>query len=164
MSIGETTITIIGNLTGDPEVRWTTSGHPVASFTIAATARMYDKATGAWKDGDPLFLRCSAWRELGEHAGDSLTKGQRVIATGRLKQRSYEDREGVKRTVMELDVDEVGPSLRFATAKVTKATRVGGTSVSQGEADPWASQDTPARNGATASGGFGGGYNDEPPF
>jgi single-strand DNA-binding protein len=164
MSVGETSITIIGNLTADPEVRWTTSGNPVASFTIASTARMYDKATGTWKDGDPLFLRCSAWRELGEHAGDSLTKGQRVIATGRLKQRSYEDREGVKRTVIELDVEEVGPSLRFATTKAVKATRNTSTSVSQREADPWASQGTPAGAGASAGSGWGGGHGDEPPF
>src|SRR5579871_3362873 len=137
MSMGETTITIVGNLTADPEVRFTQSGAAVASFTIASTPRMFDKTTGQWRDGDALFMRCSAWRDLGEHAGDSLSKGQRVIATGRLKQRSYEDREGVKRTVVELDVEEVGPSLRFATAKVVKATRNGaGTAISQGEADP----------------------------
>jgi single-strand DNA-binding protein len=157
MSMGETTITIIGNLTADPEIRVTNTGTAVASFTIASTPRVYDKATGAWKDGDALFMRCSAWRDLGEHAGDSLTKGQRVIATGRLKQRSYEDREGVKRTVVELDLEEVGPSLRFATAKVVKATRNGaGTAISQGEADPFAT--------AATGGGWGGKYSDEPPF
>jgi single-strand DNA-binding protein len=165
MSVGETTITIVGNLTADPEVRFTESGTAVASFTIASTPRTFDKNSGTWKDGAALFMRCSAWRDLGEHVGDSLTKGQRVIATGRLKQRSYEDREGVKRTVVELDVEEVGPSLRFATAKAVKATRTGSTSVSQGEADPWATPAAPAMAGAGTGGGtWGGGYTDEPPF
>lgn len=163
MSMGETTITIIGNLTADPELRFTPAGTAVASFTVAATARLYDKASGAWKDGDPLFLRCSVWRQVAENVAESLAKGMRVLVQGRLKQRSYEDREGVKRTVVELDVDEVGPSLRFATATLTKATRnTGGTSVSQGEADPWASQ--PATAGAGASTGWGAGSTDEPPF
>jgi single-strand DNA-binding protein len=166
MAMGETTITIIGNLTADPEVRFTDSGTAVASFTIASTPRTFDRNTNTWKDGAALFMRCSAWRELGEHVGDSLTKGQRVIATGRLKQRSYEDREGVKRTVVELDVEEVGPSLRFATAKAVKATRNGSTSVGQGEADPWATTPAaPAMAGAGAAGSaWGGGHSDEPPF
>lgn len=164
MSMGETTITIVGNLTADPEIRVTNTGTVVASFTIAATPRVFDKTTGAWKDGEALFMRCSAWRELGEHVGDSLAKGQRVIAAGRLKQRSYEDREGVKRTVVELDVEEVGPSLRYATAKAVKATRNSGTSVGRGEADPWATPAAPAMAGASAGGAWGGGFTDEPPF
>ncbi len=162
MSFGDTTITVIGNLTADPEVRFTPSGAAVASFTIAATPRVYDKNSNEWKDGDALFMRCSTWRDLAEHAGDSLTKGQRVIAHGRLKQRSYEDREGVKRTVVELDVEEVGPSLKYATAKVTKATRNGSSSAANGsdwgggapaQDDPWA---TSGPAGASAGG--------EPPF
>ncbi len=157
MSMGETAITIVGNLTSDPEIRVTNTGTVVASFTIASTPRIFDKNTNTWKDGEALFMRCSAWRELGEHVGDSLTRGQRVIATGRLKQRSYEDREGVKRTAVELDVEEIGPSLRFATAKTLKATRGGGTSAGQDEADPWAG--TSGGNGTP-----GGGYTDEPPF
>jgi len=161
MSSGETTITIVGNLTADPELRFTASGTAVASFTIASTPRTFDKTTNTWKDGDALFLRCSAWRDLGEHATETLGKGQRVIAQGRLRQRQYDDREGIKRTVVELDVEEVGPSLKFATAKVTKATR-GGTTAGQGEADPWATQAAPA--GASAGGGWGGGHTDEPPF
>ena len=156
MSYGETVITIVGNLTDDPELRFTPSGAGVASFTIAATPRTFDKTKNEWRDGDTLFLRASAWRDLGEHVTETLTKGARVIAQGRLKQRSYEDREGVKRTVVELDLEEVGPSLRFATAKVTKAARNGGgTAVSQGEADPWAGSNT---------GAWGGGATDEPPF
>ena len=163
MSFGETTITIVGNLTADPELRFTTSGTAVASFTIASTPRVFDKNTGQYKDGDALFMRASVWRELAEHVTESLAKGQRVIATGRLKQRSYDDAEGVKRTVVELDVEEVGPSLRFATAKVVKATRAGGTSVSRGESDPFA---TPAPAMAGTSGSTWGGSHsgDEPPF
>ena len=164
MSVGETTIAIVGNLTADPEIRVTDAGTVVASFTIASTPRAFDKNTGTWKDGAALFLRASAWRELGEHVGDSLSKGQRVIATGRLKQRSYEDREGVKRTVVELDVEEVGPSLRFATAKAVKATRNGQAPAGQREADPWAAQAAPAMAGAGAGGGWGGGSSEEPPF
>lgn len=120
---GETTITVNGNLTADPEIRFTNTGVPVTAFTVASSPRVYDQGTGQWKDGDALFLRCSAWRELAEHAAESLRRGTRVIVTGRLKQRSYETTEGEKRTVYEVDADDVGPSLKFATAEVRKATR-----------------------------------------
>ena len=120
---GETTLTIVGNLTGDPELRFTPAGHAVADFTVASTPRTFDRQAGAWRDGEPLFLRCTAWRQLAEHAAESLTRGTRVIVTGRLRQRSFELTEGVTRTVTELDVDELGPSLRHSTARVTKTTR-----------------------------------------
>ncbi|ACQ82418.1 single-strand binding protein [Beutenbergia cavernae DSM 12333] len=123
---GDTVITVIGNLTADPELRFTPSGAAVANFTVASTPRTFDRQTNEWKDGDTLFLRCSIWREAAENVAESLTKGMRVIAQGRLVQRSYETREGEKRTVVELQVDEVGPSLRYATAKVTRASRGGG--------------------------------------
>ena len=122
---GETVITVVGNLTNDPELRFTPSGAAVASFTVASTPRTFDRESGQWKDGDPLFLRCSVWRQYAENVAESLTKGMQVMVQGRLKQRSYETREGEKRTVVELDVDDVGPTLRFATAKVTKAQRGG---------------------------------------
>ena len=152
---GETVITVVGNLTDDPELRFTASGAAVANFTVASTPRFFDKNSGDWKDGDALFLRCSIWRQAAENVAETLTKGARVIVQGRLKQRSYETREGEKRTVYELDVDEVGPSLRYATAKVTKVTRSGGGGFGGSPAatppadDPWASA-TPA--------------DDEPPF
>ena len=123
---GETAITVVGNLTADPEMRYTGSGVPFASFTIASTPRTFDRQTNEWKDGEALFLRATVWREFAEHVSNSLTKGMRVIVQGRLKQRSYEDREGNKRSSYELDVDEVGPSLRYATAKVNKTQRSGG--------------------------------------
>src|SRR3978361_1517479 len=123
---GETVITVVGNLTADPELRFTPSGAAVASFTIASTPRSFDKNTNEWKDGEALFLRCSVWRQAAENVAESLQRGTAVIVQGRLKQRSYETKEGEKRTVYELDVDEVGPSLRWATAKVTKASRSGG--------------------------------------
>ncbi len=123
--MNETTITHIGNLTADPELRVTPSGIAVANFTVAATPRTFDRATNQWRDGDALFLRCTLWRDAAEHAADSLTSGDRVIVTGRLRQRSFETREGEQRTVIELDVDEIGPSLKFATAKPVKATRTG---------------------------------------
>jgi single-strand DNA-binding protein len=123
MSIGDTTLTAVGNLTADPELRYTPTGNAVAAFTVAATRRVLDRDTGQWKDADTLFLRCSAWRQLGEHLAECLTRGSRVIVTGRLRQREYETSEGEKRTVYELDVDDAGPSLRYATARVTKATR-----------------------------------------
>src|SRR5436305_13355885 len=126
MAAGDTTITVVGNLTNDPELRFTPSGAAVASFTVASTPRILDKATNEWKDGDALFMRCSVWRQAAENVAESLTRGARVMVTGRLKQRSFETKEGEKRTVVELDVDEVGPSLRYATAKVTKAQRGGG--------------------------------------
>ncbi|WP_456825044.1 single-stranded DNA-binding protein [Cellulomonas sp. P5_E12] len=177
---GETVITVIGNLTGDPELRFTPSGAAVANFTVASTPRTFDRQSNEWKDGDTLFLRCSIWREAAESVAESLTKGTRVIVTGRLVQRSYETREGEKRTVYELQVDEVGPSLRYATAKVTRTQRSGGGGGGFGggggggfsnggggggfggsgggsssqQDDPW----------ATPAGGSGGGYSDEPPF
>ena len=118
---GETIITVVGNLTADPELRYTQNGLAVANFTIASTPRTFDRQANEWKDGEALFLRASVWREFAEHVAGSLTKGSRVIATGRLKQRSYETKEGEKRTTMELEIDEIGPSLRYATASVTRA-------------------------------------------
>src|SRR5580765_4540003 len=120
---GETVITVVGNLTGDPELRFTPSGAAVASFTVASTPRTLDRASNEWKDGEALFLRCSIWRQAAEHVAESLAKGARVVVVGRLKQRSFETREGEKRTVIELDVDEIGPSLRYATAKPIRAAR-----------------------------------------
>ena len=171
---GDTVITVIGNLTADPELRFTPSGAAVANFTVASTPRMFDRQTNEWKDGEALFLRCNIWREAAENVAESLTRGSRVIVSGRLKQRSFETREGEKRTVVELEVDEIGPSLKYATAKVNKASRSGaggggfgggsggsrqpaapsggGTAASE---DPWGS--------APASGSFAGG-DDEPPF
>lgn len=121
----ETTVTVVGNVTADPEVRFTSTGLAVANFTMASTPRTVDRHSGEWKDGDALFLRCTVWREPAEHVAESLTRGMRVVVTGRLRQRSFETEEGEKRTVIELDVDEVGPSLRYATAKVIKASRDG---------------------------------------
>jgi len=171
MAAGDVTLTVVGNLTDDPELRFTPSGAAVANFTVASTPRFLDKQTNEWKDGDALFLRCSIWRQSAEYVAESLQRGMRVIVQGRLKQRSYETKEGEKRTVVELEVDEVGPSLRYATAKVTKAQRGGGGGGGYsgggggggysgggsggGSApadDPWA---TPAP---------GGDYSDEPPF
>ncbi len=132
---GETTITVIGNLTADPELRFVPSGHAVANFTVASTPRHLDRQSGEWTDGEATFLRCTIWRQAAEHAAESLTRGTRVIVTGRLKQRSYETRDGDKRTVIELDVDEIGPSLRFATATITKTNRSGTTAAAT--TDPW---------------------------
>ncbi|WP_341359681.1 single-stranded DNA-binding protein [Georgenia sp. M64] len=123
---GETVITVVGNLTADPELRFTPSGAAVASFTVASTPRTFDRQSNEWKDGETLFMRCSVWREAAENVAESLTKGTRVIVQGRLVQRSFETREGEKRTVVEMQVDEVGPSLRYATAKVTRSQRGGG--------------------------------------
>ncbi|MEV0912924.1 single-stranded DNA-binding protein [Streptomyces sp. NPDC049967] len=123
---GETVITVVGNLVDDPELRFTPSGAAVAKFRVASTPRIFDRQTNEWKDGEGLFLTCSVWRQAAENVAESLTRGMRVVVQGRLKQRSYEDREGVKRTVYELDVEEVGPSLKSATAKVTKTTGRGG--------------------------------------
>ncbi|NKX55616.1 single-stranded DNA-binding protein [Arthrobacter mobilis] len=123
---GETTITVIGNLTNDPELRFTPSGSAVANFTVASTPRTFDRQTNEWKDGETLFLRASVWREAAENVAETLTKGTRVIVQGRLKSRSYETKEGEKRTVIELEVDEIGPSLRYASAKVTRTQRSGG--------------------------------------
>jgi single-strand DNA-binding protein len=174
---GDTVITVVGNLTADPELRFTPSGAAVANFTVASTPRTFDKNSNEWKDGEALFLRCSVWRQAAENVAESLHRGTAVIVQGRLKQRSYETKEGEKRTVYELDVDEVGPSLKFATAKVTKASRGGGGggggyggggssfggsggggggSASSND-DPWAT--APAGGGASS-----GGWSDEPPF
>ncbi|OHV39562.1 MULTISPECIES: single-stranded DNA-binding protein [Pseudofrankia] len=159
---GETVITVVGNLTSDPELRFTPNGAAVASFTVASTPRTLDRATNEWKDGEPLFLRCSIWRQAAEHVAESLTKGARVIVQGRLKQRSFETREGEKRTVIELDVDEIGPSLRYATAKVVRAARGGGPGGGGGYDGP---SDGGYRGGASAGAGAGagaagaGGYN-----
>ncbi|HEX6968864.1 MAG TPA: single-stranded DNA-binding protein [Micromonosporaceae bacterium] len=157
---GETTITVIGNLTDDPELRFTPSGAAVARFRVASTPRYLDKASGEWKDGEPLFLSCTVWRQAAEHVAESLQRGTRVIVTGRLRQRSYETREGEKRTVIELEVDEIGPSLRYATAKVQKMARSGGGGfgASGGMDDPWATA-TPASHS-----GPGANIDDEPPF
>jgi len=133
---GDTVITVIGNLTADPELRFTPSGAAVANFTVASTPRMFDRQTNEWKDGEALFLRCSIWREAAENVAESLTRGSRVIVSGRLKQRSFETREGEKRTVVELEVDEIGPSLKYATAKVNKASRSGGGGGGFGGGDP----------------------------
>src|ERR671936_203553 len=120
---GETIVTVVGNLTADPELRFTPSGAAVASFTIASTPRTFDRNTNEWKDGEALFLRCSIWRQAAENVAESLQRGMRVVAQGRLRQRSFETREGEKRTVVEMEVDEVGPSLRYATAKVNRVSR-----------------------------------------
>src|SRR5215475_2569339 len=129
---GETVVTVVGNLTADPELRFTPSGAAVASFTIASTPRTFDRQANEWKGGEALFLRCSIWRQAAENVAESLQRGMRVVVTGRLKQRSFETREGEKRTVIELDVDEIGPSLRYATAKVNKTQRGSSSSTSGG--------------------------------
>lgn len=136
---GETKISVVGNLTGDPEIRFTPSGSAVANFTVASTPRAFDKATNRWRDGEALFLRCSLWGDPAEHMVESLFKGARVIVLGNLTQRAYTTSEGEKRTVVELKVDEVGPSIRYATCKVQKATRSEGSSTR----DEWASDDAP---------------------
>src|SRR5918995_3895394 len=159
---GDTVITVVGNLVDDPELRFTSSGAAVAKFRIASTPRFLDKQSGEWKDGDALFLSCNVWRQAAENVAESLTRGSRVIVQGRLRQRSYETREGEKRTVYELEVDEVGPSLRYATAKVQKMSRSsggGGFGASGGQSsnggyakdDPWASA-APAASGASGPG------------
>lgn len=169
---GDTVITVIGNLTADPELRFTPSGAAVANFTVASTPRTFDRQTNEWKDGEALFLRCNIWRDAAENVTESLTKGTRVIVSGRLKQRSYETKEGERRTVVELEVDEIGPSLRYATAKVNRASRggssgggggfSGGGSNTRGGGNQQANDD-PWGSAPASSGSFGGG-NDEPPF
>ncbi len=146
---GETTITVIGNLTSDPELRFTPSGSAVANFTIASTPRTFDRQSNEWKDGETLFLRASVWREAAENVAESLTKGMRVIVSGRLKSRSYETKEGEKRTVIELEVDEIGPSLRYANAKVNRTQRSGGGGAGNGAQGGF--------GGGNSGGGFGGG-------
>ena len=180
---GETIITVVGNLTSDPELRYTQNGLAVANFTIASTPRNFDRASNEWKDGEALFLRASVWRDFAEHVAGSLTKGSRVIATGRLKQRSYETKEGEKRTAIELEVDEIGPSLRYATAQVTRSSGGGGGGGGQGgggqrgavsagggggsrggqqqQDDPWS---TPGGGGGSDGWSAPGAYDDETPF
>jgi single-strand DNA-binding protein len=149
----ETIITVVGNLTADPELRYTTSGLAVANFTIASTPRSFDKQTNDWKDGDALFLRASVWREHAEHVAGSLSKGTRVVATGQLKMRQYEDNEGNKRTSTELDVHEIGPALRYATAAVTRSPRDSGGSSTPATGDVWNTPGvTPAEEPWAASG------------
>lgn len=161
---GDTVITVVGNLTSDPELRYTQSGLAVANFTIASTPRSFDRASNEWKDGETLFLRGSVWREFAEHVAGSLTKGTRVIAQGRLKQRSYETKEGEKRTSYELEVDEIGPSLRYATAQLTRSAPSGGGSRGAVGADePWAAA-APADASSGDVWGAPGNYNDETPF
>jgi single-strand DNA-binding protein len=184
---GETTITVVGNLTDDPELRFTPSGAAVAKFRIASTPRTMDRQSGEWKDGEPLFLACNVWRDAAEHVAESLQRGARVIVQGRLRQRSYETREGEKRTVYELEVDEIGPSLRYATAKVQKMSRSGGGGGGFGSSgggggrqsggggggggnnfdDPWATAAPASSSRSGGAGGAGGGgsnFDDEPPF
>ncbi|KIP90173.1 single-stranded DNA-binding protein [Microbacterium sp. MEJ108Y] len=147
---GETVITVVGNLTADPELRYTQNGLPVANFTIASTPRNFDRAANEWKDGDALFLRASVWREFAEHVAGSLTKGMRVMAQGRLRQRSYQDREGNQRTAIELEVDEIGPSLRYATAQVTRAARTDGQrpgASAPAQEEQWAASEPPTDGG-----------------
>jgi single-strand DNA-binding protein len=183
---GETVITVVGNLTDDPELRFTPSGAAVAKFRIASTPRTLDRQSGEWKDGEPLFLACNIWRDAAEHVAESLQRGTRVIVQGRLRQQSYETREGEKRTVYELEVDEIGPSLRYATAKVQRMSRSGGGGGGFGASngggnrqssgggggnfdDPWATAAPASGSGSgSRSGGGGGGgnssFDDEPPF
>ena len=184
---GETVITVVGNLTDDPELRFTPSGAAVAKFRIASTPRTLDRQSGEWKDGEPLFLACNIWRDAAEHVAESLQRGARVIVQGRLRQRSYETREGEKRTVYELEVDEIGPSLRYATAKVQRMSRSGGGAGGGGFGasngggggggnrqqpsgggggnfdDPWATA-APAQGGRASGGGSTSSFDDEPPF
>jgi len=173
---GETVITVVGNLTADPELRYTQNGLPVANFTIASTPRTFDRQANEWKDGEALFLRASVWREFAEHVAGSMTKGMRVIAQGRLRQRSYQDKEGVTRTSIELEVDEIGPSLRYATAQVTRAASTGGASggnfqggqgggrpQQQASQEPWS---TPGSSGSSSADAWStpGSFGDDTPF
>ena len=165
MAAGDTNITMIGNLVNDPELRFTPSGAAVAKFTVASTPRYLDKATNEWKDGDSLFLQCQIWRQAAENVAESLTRGMRVIVSGRLKQRSYETKEGEKRTVFEVEVDEVGPSLRNATAKVTKTTRpAGGAGGSFSTPTETASAEDPWSAAPVGGGWSSAGSDDQPPF
>jgi single-strand DNA-binding protein len=168
---GETIITVVGNLTADPELRYTQNGLAVANFTIASTPRTFDRASNEWKDGDALFLRASVWREFAEHVAGSLTKGSRVIATGRLKQRNYQDRDGNNRTSIELEVDEIGPSLRYATASVTRAQSSGGPrggsnygGGNAGAEEPWAPAAPVDSSSSNDPWSTPGGYSDDTPF
>jgi single-strand DNA-binding protein len=178
MAAGDTPITVVGNLVADPELRFTQAGQPVATFRVASTPRLRDAASGEWKDGDSLFLTCNVWRQAAENVAESLQRGMRVIVTGRLKQRNYETKEGEKRTVYEVEVDDVGPSLRNASAKVNRASRGGGEggfgggggnrgggsySGGQGSSGGGNSSST-SRNEDPWASDSGGGYSDEPPF
>ncbi len=136
MASGETTVTVVGNLTGDPELRYTPTGTAVANLTVASTPRYFDKQTSSWRDGDTLFMRCNTWRATAENAAESLSKGDRVIVSGRLRQKSYQTREGEQRTVYELEVDEIGPSLRYATTKVNKVARETGAASTGDDGEP----------------------------
>jgi single-strand DNA-binding protein len=181
MAAGDTQITIAGNLVDDPELRFTPAGQPVARFRVASTPRFRDNATGEWKDGDSLFLTCNVWRQAAENVAESLTRGMRVIVSGRLRQRSYETKEGEKRTVYEIEVDDVGPSLRNASAKVNKVARSGGDGgYGGGRSGGQGGQGQGGQGGGRSSGGGQGGYgggdpdpwasdspggfSDEPPF
>jgi single-strand DNA-binding protein len=181
MAAGDTQITIAGNLVDDPELRFTPAGQPVARFRVASTPRFRDNNTGEWKDGDSLFLTCNVWRQAAENVAESLTRGMRVIVSGRLRQRSYETKEGEKRTVYEVEVDDVGPSLRNASAKVNRIARSGGDGGYGGQRSSGGGQRDQGRSGGQRDqGGYGGGggggesdpwatespggYSDEPPF
>ncbi|QCX28959.1 single-stranded DNA-binding protein [Nocardioides jishulii] len=157
---GETVITVVGNLVDDPELRFTPSGAPVANFRIASTPRTFDRQTNEWKDGDALFLSCSIWRQAAENVAESLQKGMRVVVQGRLKQRQYETREGEKRTVVELEVEEIGPSLKYATAKVTRASGGGGGGFGGGGGNRGGF----SGGGGQQGGGFGGGQQADDPW
>ncbi|WP_105567266.1 single-stranded DNA-binding protein [Microbacterium halophytorum] len=165
---GETVITVVGNLTADPELRYTQNGIPVANFTIASTPRNFDRASGEWKDGEALFLRASVWRDYAEHVAGSLTKGMRVVAQGRLRQRSYETREGEKRTTIELEIDEIGPSLRYATAQVTRTQGGSGGQSRQAVGGQQAPSSEPWSTPGSQSGGDAwstpGSFSDDTPF
>lgn len=172
MAAGDTQITLVGNLVDDPELRFTPTGQAVAKFRIASTPRFRDNQSGEWKDGESLFLTCNAWRQGGENVAESLRRGMRVIVQGRLRQRSYETKEGEKRTVYEVEADDVGPSLRNATAKVTKTSRSGGSggnAAGGGGApapadDPWATGSAEFGGGGFGGGGGAESHSDEPPF
>jgi single-strand DNA-binding protein len=176
---GETLITVVGNLTADPELRFTPSGAAVANFTVASTPRNFDRQSGEWKDGEALFMRCNVWRQAAENVAETLTRGMRVMVSGRLKQRSFETREGEKRTVVELEVDEVGPSLKYATAKVNRVSRASGeggfgggggaggggySGGSGGGSGGGASAPTDDPWGSAPPAGSGPAVDDEPPF
>jgi len=174
MAAGDTPITVVGNLVADPELRFTPSGQPVATFRIASTPRIMDRQTNEWKDGDSLFLSCNVWRQAAENVAESLQRGMRVIVTGRLKQRNYETKEGEKRTVYEVEVDDVGPSLRNASAKVNRVSRGGGEGGFSSGGNRGGGSGSGYSGGQASSGGSktedpwasdaGAGYSDEPPF
>lgn len=157
---GETVITVVGNLTADPELRFTPSGAAVANFTVASTPRTFDRQSGEWKDGEALFLRCNIWRQAAENVAESLPRGARVVVQGRLRQRSFETKEGEKRTVVEMEVDEVGPSLRYATAKVNKVNRGGGSGGFGGGGGGYDGGGARQGGGSGGGGNSGGGYDD----